>query len=85
MFGGQKRHDPVVRHVATEIRDQVAEVVFLLRADGAVGQEHECALTREAADGMIGVYPRVHAFARRQLGPRRPQFGRDDGRTRSKR
>ena len=47
-----------------EIGDEMAQVVFLLRADGAVGEEHERALPREAAHRVVGVDPRVHALRR---------------------
>ena len=72
---GQERHDALARHVVAEIRHEMAEVVFLLRADGAVGEEHERASAREPLHGVVGVDPRIHALARRELGPRRPQFG----------
>ena len=62
----------------------MAQVVFFLGADGAVGQEDEGALPREPPHRVIGVDPRVHALARRELGPRRPQFGREDGRAGAK-
>ena len=60
------------------------EVVFLVGADRAVGEEHERSLLREPLHGMIGVNPGVHALARRQLRPRRPQLRRKDGRAGAK-
>ena len=58
----------------------MAEVVLFLEPDGAVGEEDVRAVARQALDRVIGVDPRVHARRRRQLGPRRPQLGGDDGR-----
>ena len=76
-FDGQKRHDPLARHVVPEVGHQVAQVVFFLRADGAVGQEDIGALPRQPLDGVIGVDPRVHALGGGKLRARRPQFGRE--------
>lgn len=71
----QKRHYPLVRRVRSEVRNQVAQVVFLLGADRAVGQKDEHAPVREAPDGMVGVDPGIHARRGGQLRARRPQFG----------
>ena len=79
MLRCQKRRDPVARHVVAEIRDEVAQVVLFLRADGAVGEEDERALPRQPAHRVVGVDPRVHSLRVRQLRPRRPQFRRKDG------
>ena len=68
------------RHVLAEIGHEMAQVVFFLRADGAVGQEHERALPRQPPDGVVRVDPRVHALAGRELGARRPQLRAEDGR-----
>ena len=56
----------------------MTQVVFLLRADGAVGQEHEHVLAGEAADGVVGIDPRVHAFSRLELRPRRTELDGDN-------
>ena len=45
----EERHDVIARHVRAEIDDEVAEVVLLARADGAVGEEHERLVAHEAA------------------------------------
>ena len=37
MLAGQERHDVGPRHVAAQVVHEVTEVVFFLRADGAVG------------------------------------------------
>ena len=80
----QIRRDSVARHVVTEIRDKVSQVVLFLRADGAVGEEDERALPRQPAHGVIRVDPRVHSLGRRQLRPWRPQLGRKDRRSGAK-
>ena len=72
----EERHDAIARHVGAEIDDQVAQVVFFARADGAVGEEHERPAAHEAADRVIRVDPRVHAGRRVELRARRPQLDR---------
>src|SRR5262249_18742930 len=79
VLGGQERHDALARDVAAEVRDEMAEIVFLIGADGAVGQKHVRALPGEPAHRVIGIDPRVHALGERELGARRPQLGREDG------
>jgi metallo-beta-lactamase family protein len=74
VLGGEKRDDSRPGHVPAEIGHQVPEVVFFLRADRAVGQEYERPISREPPDGMVGIDPRVHAFAGAQLGPWRAEF-----------
>jgi hypothetical protein len=80
MLAGEERHDRPARHLAADVADQVPQVVFLLQADGAVGEEDRGAFAGQAPDCVVGVDPRVHAGPRFQLRPRRTQFGRDDGR-----
>jgi hypothetical protein len=63
----------------------MAEVVFLARADGAVGQKHERAVAHESAHGVVRVDPRVAAGGRVELGARRPQFDGRDRRLRAER
>ena len=46
-----------------EIGDEVAQVVFFLRADGAVGDHDAHVVARQRSDRVIGVDPRIHAFA----------------------
>ena len=75
----QERDHLRPRHVAAQIDDQVPEVVLLLRSDGAVGEEDERAVARQAADGVIGIDPGIHARCRLELGPRRAELGGDDG------
>ena len=74
----QERDDLRSRHVAAEIDDEVPEVVFFLRSDGAVGQEDERAVARQAPDRVIRIDPGIHARRRFELGARRPQFRGDD-------
>ena len=74
MLARQKRHDARPRHVSPEIAHEMAEVVFLLDADGAIGEKDERVVARQVFHRVIGVDPRVHACRRRELGPRRPQF-----------
>src|SRR5439155_20697596 len=81
VLGREKGDDPFARNVSTEVRHEMAEIVFFLRTDRAVGQEHECTLTAQAAYGVVGVDPCVHALARCQFGPRRPQLRCNDGGT----
>ena len=68
-----------------EIGHQMAEVVFLLRADRAVGEKHERVLARQPPDGVIRVDPRVHAVARRELGARGTQLRGEHRRAGAKR
>ncbi len=58
----------------------MAQIVFFLGADGAVGQKDERPLARESADRVVGVDPRIHAFARRELGARRTELRRKNRR-----
>jgi len=58
------------------------QVVFLFQTDGAVGQKYKSAASGEAADGVIGIDPGVHARGGFELGARWPQFRRDDRRSR---
>ena len=67
----------IARHVGAEVDDEVAEVVLLTGADGAVGEEHERLATDEAGNGVIGVDPGVDAGRRVQLRARGPEL--DDG------
>src|SRR5439155_16023835 len=79
MFGREKRHDPVARHVASEIGHKMAQVVFLSCADGVVGEKDEGALLRETANSMIRVDPSVHSFACGELGTGRTQLRAEHG------
>ena len=63
MLRREERHDAIARHVGPEIDDEVPEVLLFVRADGAVGQEHERPAAHEAAHRMVRVDPRVHAAA----------------------
>ena len=76
----QKRDDALARNIEPEIRDEMAEVVFLLCADGVVGEEDEGPLARQAPDGVIGVDPGIHALGRGELRARRSELGREDRR-----
>src|SRR5207253_10678830 len=71
-------------HVVAEVRDEMPQVVFLLGADGAVGEEHEGALARQPPDRMVRIDPRVHALRGRELRAWRTQFGAEHRRAGSK-
>src|SRR5262245_13370091 len=78
VLAGQEGDDVRPGDVAAEIDHKVPEVVLFPEADGAVGEEDEGAGARQAAHGVVGVDPRVHARAGFQLRARRVQLGRDD-------
>ena len=61
VFRGEKRNDAVQRDVGADVRNQMAKVVLFTGSDGVVGEEDVGALTRETANGMIGVNPRIDA------------------------
>src|SRR5262245_54314938 len=79
MLRGEEGDDALARHVAPQVRHEMTEVVLLLRAHRAVGEEHERALAREASDGGIRVDPRIHPLAPLELRARRAELGSDDG------
>src|SRR5262245_27676732 len=74
----EKRDHQVPRQIAPEIRTQVSEVVFLLRADGTVGEKDWDGLTCESADAVICIDPGIDATACIEVCTRRPQFRGDD-------
>jgi hypothetical protein len=74
VFGREKWHDTIPRHVGSEIDDQVAEIVFFARANGAVREEDERAVTDESPHGMMRVDPRVASRCGVQLRPGRTEF-----------
>jgi hypothetical protein len=76
----EERDDARSRHVAPHVADEVAKVVLLLETHGAVGQEHECPIPREAFHGVVRVNPGIHARGRGQLRPWRPELRGDDRR-----
>ena len=78
VLGGEERHHAVARHVGAEVVDQVAQVVLLLRADGAVGDHDPHALAYQTADGVVGVDPGVDAGGRFEFGAGRTQLDGDD-------
>jgi hypothetical protein len=73
----QERDDARPRNVTAKIDHEVAEIVFFLRPDRAVGQEDERACAGEAPDRVIRIDPGVHAGRGFELGARRPQFRGD--------
>src|SRR2546425_1207609 len=79
MLGREERHDPVAWHVASKIGHQMAQVVFLRRADGVVGEKNEGPLLRETAHRVIRVDPGVPSFACGELGTRRTQLRTEHG------
>lgn len=82
MLRRQEWRDARARDGAAEVVDEMTEVVFLLQSDRAVGEEDVRAAAREVLDRVVGIDPRVHARGGRQLGPRGPKLGGDDGRVR---
>ena len=50
---GQERDDAIARDVVAEIGDEVAEVVFLLRADGAIGDHDAHVVARQRSDRVV--------------------------------
>ena len=78
MLAGQERHHPRARYIGPQVDDEVTKVVFFPGPDGAVGQEHERAVARKAAHGVIRVDPGVPAGSRFQFCTRRSQLGRND-------
>jgi len=81
MLARQERHDTGSRDVDAEIDDQMPQVVFFFRPDGAVGEKHKGTGAREAAHGVIRIDPRVAARRRLQLGARWAQLGGNDAST----
>jgi len=78
VLGRQERHHAAARHVGTQVVHQVAEVVLLLGAHGAVGHQDTHALTDEAPDGVVGVDPGIDAGRRFELRPWGPKLDGDD-------
>ena len=74
----QERDHARPGHISPQVDDEVTKVVFFSRSDGAVGQEHERAVARQAAHRVIRIDPRISARGRFQFRTRRPQLGRDD-------
>jgi hypothetical protein len=69
----------VAGYVGAQVDDQVAEVVFLARADGTVGQEDEGTVADESAHRVVRVDPRVSSGGRVELRAWRPEFDGQDG------
>jgi hypothetical protein len=74
---GEEGDDARARDRLAEVRNQVPQVVLLLRAHGAIGEHHAHVAARERADGVIEVDPGVDAFARPELRPGGTELGRD--------
>ena len=68
-----------------EIGDEMTQAVFLLRADGVVGEQHRDVASGQVAHRVVHVNPGVHPLARAQLGPRRAEFRGDHGRAATER
>ena len=77
MLGGEKRDDLVAADGVAEVGDEMAQVVFFLRADGAVGDHDAHVMARQRSDRVVGVDPRVHAFGRFELRPRGTELDGD--------
>ena len=79
VLGREERDDAVARHVGSQVRDQMTQVVLFLQSDSAVRQEHSDVLLRQCPHGMVGIDPGVHALERSQFGSRRSKFGGNHG------
>lgn len=79
MLRRQERDDAIAGDVVAEVRDQVAQVVFLLRADGAVCQKDRHILSVQRPDGMVRIDPGVHPLDRSELRTRRAKLCGDHG------
>ena len=75
----QEGDDLRSRDVAPEIDDQVPEVVFFLRSNGAVREEDVGTVARQTPYGVVGIDPGIHARRRFELGPGGPELGGYDG------
>ena len=80
VLGREKRDDLVAADGVAEVGDEMAQVVFFLRADGAVGDHDAHVMARQRSDRVVGVDPRVHAFGRFELRPRGTELDGDDAR-----
>ena len=78
MLGREKRDDLVAADGVAEVGDEVTQVVFFLRTDGAVGEHDADVMARQRSDRVVGVDPRVHAFGRFELRPRRAKLDGDN-------
>ena len=74
MLGGEKRHDLVPGHGVAEIGHEMAEVVFLLRADGVIGDHDADVVACQRLDRVVGIDPRVHSLCRFELRPGRTKL-----------
>jgi len=79
---GEERHDMRSCQFRTEVRHQMAKVVFFLRPDRTIRDHHADVLARERSDRVIGIDPGVDALGRLQFCARRTEFHRYDGRSR---
>jgi hypothetical protein len=78
VLGREERNDLVAADGVAEVGDEMAQVVFLLRADGAVGDHDAHVMARQRSDRVVGVDPRVHSFRRFELRPRRTELHGDN-------
>ena len=80
VLGGEERNHLVPADRVAEVGDEMAQVVFFLRADGAVGDHDAHVVARQRSDRVVGIDPRVHAFGRFELRPRGTELdGHDTG------
>ena len=80
MLGREKRDDLVAADGVAEVGDEMAQVVFFLRADRAIGHHDAHVVPRQRSNGVVGVDPRVHALCRFELRPGRAELDGHDAR-----
>ena len=74
MLGRQERDDAIAWHIGPDVRHQMPEVVFLLRADRTVGQEDARAVPTQSMNRVVRVDPRIDAVSARQFGTGWPEL-----------
>ena len=77
VLGRQERDDSIPRRIMTEIRHQMAEVVFLLLPHRAIREKDVCVAPRESANGVIGIDPCVDPSGGVEFGAGRSKLGGD--------
>ena len=70
----------IARHIVAKVEDEMPQVVFFLRTDGAIGETDMMPATHQATDRMVRVDPCVHPRRSAQLGTGRTQFDSVDRR-----
>ena len=71
----QKRDDSIPRRIVSEISDEMAQVVFLVLSDGAIGEKNVCVVLCESTNGVVRIDPGFDSSGRIEFGARRPKLG----------